>query len=197
MSAPEEPKRALRLEENPDRPALGEATPARDAEIVTGVFDEGYDPKISSRFTRVPDGIYELGYLGCEERMLYGRPTYVSEWEILARLAEGEDRHEYRNWLLRRYAAKPAETEHFSLRGSFAKDFQMITGLVPPRHLHRIPPSAIYSNCIVEARVGLVTTDEDGDPLPETSYHSVVRKILRRVEGSPPYLSRRRRGSDE
>ena len=167
---------------------------ADDQRRSTAPPDE-YDPKQSSRFTLVPDGVYELASLSCWDGTPYGRPTTIIEFKIMSG-PEGADDESLKGCLLRYYVPGLAETEHNSTRSKRAKDFRLIMELPPPRNLYRIPAADIYSGCIFEARVGEVEKDEDGASIPPGARHSVVRKILRLLEGEPPYLARLRKQSD-
>ncbi len=152
--------------------------------------DIQHDPLRSSRFTRVPDGVYLIGYVEYRIIETYRRLTCVSEF-VIERGPLGEPELDLGGYRVRRYVAQPRPTQYPSLLGNFAKDFTQSIGLNPPGFLHRLTPDDIYGDCVLKARIGEVVKDADGDPLPDGARKSVVRKIIARIEGVPPYLARR------
>ena len=89
------------------------------------------------------------------------------------------------------YFIKPVKkTWKRSLRAKLARDFRQIIGRLPPKDLHSIRLEHIYSGCTLLVDVCFVKKNHEGDVVPERARYSVIRKIVERVDGTPPYLRR-------
>ena len=62
----------------PREPLKLRTVPSADGEAQPTAPPDEYDPRTSSRFTRIPNGDYELGFRSCVHETPYGRATASS-----------------------------------------------------------------------------------------------------------------------
>lgn len=146
--------------------------------------------------TQVPNGRYLIGYVGHERTKRWKRDLYDVAFQILEPLetACAIEISKCAGLLVPHFVnrpEKPRKGHKASLRSTFALDFRRIVKLLPPRDLHRLDPKDVYAQCTLEAEIAAILKDSQGVEVPESARYSAVRKITRRVDGSPPYLQRR------
>ena len=140
----------------------------------------------------IPDGIYELGYVGggtANDLAPVGRGD--PRVRIWFQIVDGEFAGVRLSKFLRVQARYDAKKRAWISKPKIARssrywqEFGRIVGCPPVRWVW---PREWLEGCQVEARVLTVKTDFDGDEVPEHAWHSVVRKLLERTAGTPPIL---------
>jgi len=134
--------------------------------------------------TRVHPGVYVVGLVGDFEMRAWNRRICCLAFQIVEPV-------EYLGLLVPRFATRLRATTLPARRSTLYRDYTHVTGLKPPRHFHRLEPRTIYSDCRLKVLVGDVVKDSDGAELTGDLGYSVVRRIMERVEGTPPCLSGR------
>lgn len=135
--------------------------------------------------TLVPEGKYEMTFVGEDRCRIFGRLNWETIWEI----QEGPHRGER----LKCWWTIPEKGEQIRPLHGLSIAFTQATGLRPPQHLRTIRPSEWLSDCVFEVHVRTVRKDSKGVQRADAANYSRVNHITRTVAGSSPFLRKRRR----
>ena len=133
--------------------------------------------------TLVEPGVYQVAFVRDERREIFGRPV----WLVTFKIIEGE--HLGRRLL---FPLNALLDRHGPGRGHhIVQAFATSTGLRPPRDLWRLRPRKFLSDCVFRAEVRTVSRDSQKNELAQSLHYSRVQRLIERVAGVPPYLSKR------
>lgn len=142
--------------------AADAASDGESCELIEGPWPD----KADAWRAQVPDGRYHVAYVSSKLTKRYsrnGKPR--PDWDVLFQVVEGpagglkgEDGEllpadTFVGQRLFYYVTQPEPCDRPSLRSKLACDYRLIAERLPPKHLHRIRPSELYGECVLEAFV--------------------------------------------
>ena len=136
-----------------------------------------YAPPDNPLFTRVPDRGYIVGLVSCEKPELYTSFRWKTVWKIVEGPEAGKPLLFYIPALPPGSPPKPG----YKMFGVYC----VATTRRPPKDLWRRNPKSFLSGAFFEVRVGQVKRDFQGAEIPEPARYSVIRALVRRVDGVP------------
>lgn len=137
--------------------------------------------------TQVPPGRYLVGLTEVHKRTRFRREVFDVVFKVISD-ESGEKAHAGKQ--LPRFVNALRKTRRRSQRSTLVRDFKRIVGKLPPANLHDMKPEDIYSGCTLLVEVGFIEKDYQQDEVPAGARYSRIRKIVERVDGTPPYLRR-------
>ncbi|MGH0033924.1 MAG: hypothetical protein ACQGVK_02735 [Myxococcota bacterium] len=139
--------------------------------------EEEYAPPGDPLFTRVAAGSYVVGLISCRKRVLYRSPRWQTTWRIVEGPEAGKELFFFIPALPKGGRPKPG----YKMYGVYC----IATDRRPPRDLWRRNPESFLRGALFEARVGQMKQDFQGTEIPEPARYSVIRVLVRRVDGCP------------